>query len=83
MVRYGTQPRAVSVSLWGIPLPLNEEWDGKCVYVWFEAVQGYTRAQIWSEEFAKDLHPDGVDSEELGHVSEDGKRLGTYTFGQG
>ena len=73
----GLRPRAVTRDLsWGIPLPLDdEEWEGKCVYVWFEAVQGYnTCAQIWSEEFAKDLHPDGVDSwKNWWHVSEDGK----------
>ena len=25
---------------WGIPVPV-EGWDGKCMYVWFEAVMGY------------------------------------------
>ena len=45
----GLRPRAVTRDLsWGIPLPLEDnEWKGKCVYVWFEAVQGYTTcAQI-------------------------------------
>ena len=39
----GLRPRAVTRDLdWGIPLPLEgEEWSGKCIYVWFEAVQGY------------------------------------------
>jgi methionyl-tRNA synthetase len=33
---------------WGIPVPL-EGWDGKCLYVWFEAVIGYLSASIeWS-----------------------------------
>lgn len=33
---------------WGIPVPL-EEWGGKCLYVWFEAVIGYLSASIeWS-----------------------------------
>jgi methionyl-tRNA synthetase len=33
---------------WGIPVPV-EGWDGKCLYVWFEAVIGYLSATIeWS-----------------------------------
>ena len=51
----GLRPRAVTRDLdWGIPLPLEgDEWDGKCVYVWFEAVQGYySCARIWSDRFA-------------------------------
>ncbi|HEY9089993.1 MAG TPA: methionine--tRNA ligase [Anaerolineaceae bacterium] len=33
---------------WGIPVPL-EDWGGKCLYVWFEAVIGYLSASIeWS-----------------------------------
>ncbi|MEW6717598.1 MAG: methionine--tRNA ligase [Chloroflexota bacterium] len=34
---------------WGIPVPL-EGWEGKCIYVWFEAVIGYLSATI---EWAK------------------------------
>lgn len=34
---------------WGIPVPL-EGWDGKCIYVWFEAVNGYLTASV---EWAK------------------------------
>ena len=48
----GLRPRAVTRDLeWGINVPLEgSEWDGKCIYVWFEAVQGYlTCSQIWSE----------------------------------
>ena len=30
---------------WGIPVPL-EGWQGKCLYVWFEAVIGYLSATI-------------------------------------
>jgi methionyl-tRNA synthetase len=30
---------------WGIPVPI-ENWDGKCLYVWFEAVIGYLSAAI-------------------------------------
>lgn len=34
---------------WGIPVPING-WDGKCLYVWFEAVIGYFSASIeWSK----------------------------------
>lgn len=59
----GLRPRAVTRDLsWGIDLPLEgDEWAGKCVYVWFEAVQGYySCARIWAERFAaKNGHPDG------------------------
>lgn len=42
--------RAITRDLdWGIPVPL-EGWDGKCLYVWFEAVIGYLSA---STEWAK------------------------------
>jgi methionyl-tRNA synthetase len=42
--------RAITRDLdWGIPVPL-EGWDGKCLYVWFEAVIGYLSAAI---EWAK------------------------------
>ncbi len=60
----GLRPRAVTRDLeWGVPLPFDdEEFEGKCVYVWFEAVQGYlTCAQIWSERVGNS-HPDGTDS---------------------
>ena len=52
----GLRPRAVTRDLeWGISLPLDgDEWNGKCVYVWFEAVQGYySCARIWSQRFAQ------------------------------
>ena len=51
----GLRPRAVTRDLeWGISLPLDgSEWEGKCVYVWFEAVQGYySCARIWSQRFS-------------------------------
>ena len=51
----GLRPRAVTRDLeWGINVPLEgDEWDGKCIYVWFEAVQGYlTCSQIWSGSYA-------------------------------
>ena len=53
----GLRPRAVTRDLeWGIDVPLDgTDWDGKCIYVWFEAVQGYlTCSQIWSESHADD-----------------------------
>lgn len=38
--------RAITRDLdWGIPVPL-EGWDGKCLYVWFEAVIGYLSASV-------------------------------------
>jgi len=51
----GLRPRAVTRDLeWGISLPLDgDEWEGKCVYVWFEAVQGYySCARIWADQFS-------------------------------
>lgn len=52
----GLRPRAVTRDLdWGIPLPMEgDDWNGKCIYVWFEAVQGYySCAKLWSERYAK------------------------------
>jgi methionyl-tRNA synthetase len=50
MVKTGLQPRPITRDLaWGIPVPV-EGWDGKCLYVWFEAVIGYLSASI---EWAK------------------------------
>lgn len=45
----GLLPRPITRDLdWGIPVPV-EGWDGKCLYVWFEAVIGYLSAAIeWS-----------------------------------
>lgn len=38
--------RAITRDLdWGIPVPI-EGWDGKCLYVWFEAVIGYLSASV-------------------------------------
>ena len=72
----GLRPRAVTRDLdWGIEVPLEgDDWSGKCVYVWFEAVQGYyTCANIWAERYAEG-HPDGTDAwERWWKVSEDGK----------
>lgn len=42
--------RAITRDLdWGIPVPV-EGWDGKCLYVWFEAVIGYLSAAVeWAQ----------------------------------
>jgi methionyl-tRNA synthetase len=46
----GLKPRPITRDLdWGIPVPC-EGWDGKCLYVWFEAVIGYLSAPV---EWAK------------------------------
>lgn len=53
----GLRPRAVTRDLsWGINVPIEgDEWIGKCIYVWFEAVQGYlTCSQIWSNKHAQE-----------------------------
>ena len=75
----GLRPRAVTRDLsWGIPLPMDDQdWKGKCVYVWFEAVQGYsTCAQIWASEFAlNNGHPRGGDAwKDWWCIGEDGKK---------
>lgn len=42
----GLQPRPITRDLdWGIPVP-TEGWEGKCLYVWFEAVIGYLSAPV-------------------------------------
>lgn len=42
----GLRGRAITRDLdWGIPVPV-EGWQGKCLYVWFEAVIGYLSATI-------------------------------------
>jgi methionyl-tRNA synthetase len=42
----GLKPRPITRDLdWGIPVPVKG-WDGKCLYVWFEAVIGYLSAPI-------------------------------------
>jgi methionyl-tRNA synthetase len=46
----GLLPRPITRDLdWGIPVPVDG-WEGKCLYVWFEAVIGYLSAAIeWSQ----------------------------------
>jgi methionyl-tRNA synthetase len=68
----GLRPRAVTRDLeWGIEIPIDqEEWLGKCIYVWFEAVQGYySCSRIWAQE-------NGVDDawEKWWNISEDGSQ---------
>ena len=42
----GLRGRPITRDLaWGIPVPLPE-WEGKCLYVWFEAVIGYFSASV-------------------------------------
>jgi methionyl-tRNA synthetase len=42
----GLRGRAITRDLdWGIPVPV-EGWEGKCLYVWFEAVIGYLSAAV-------------------------------------
>jgi methionyl-tRNA synthetase len=46
----GLRGRPITRDLdWGIPVPI-EGWDGKCLYVWFEAVIGYLSASLeWAQ----------------------------------
>ena len=50
--------RAITRDLdWGIPVPLAG-WEGKCLYVWFEAVIGYYSASIeWAANQGLPEHP--------------------------
>ncbi|GAB4547272.1 MAG: methionine--tRNA ligase [Anaerolineales bacterium] len=73
----GLKPRPITRDLdWGIPVPVNG-WDGKCLYVWFEAVIGYLSAPIewarlngqpqawrdwWTNPAAKQYHFIGKDN---------------------
>lgn len=51
-VNEGLRGRPITRDIdWGIPVPL-EGWDGKRLYVWFEAVMGYLTASI---EWAKNI----------------------------
>ncbi len=45
-IEEGLRGRAYTRDLnWGVPVPL-EEWENKCIYVWFEAVNGYFTASV-------------------------------------
>jgi len=50
----GLKGRPITRDLsWGIPVPL-EGWEGKCLYVWFEAVIGYFSASVeWAHNQGK------------------------------
>jgi methionyl-tRNA synthetase len=50
----GLKPRPITRDLdWGIPVPVKG-WDGKCLYVWFEAVIGYLSAPVEWGQFQPD-----------------------------
>jgi methionyl-tRNA synthetase len=52
----GLRGRPITRDLdWGIPVPV-EGWDGKCLYVWFEAVIGYLSAAIEWSRLSGDEH---------------------------
>src|SRR5215207_7499781 len=54
----GLKPRPITRDLdWGIPVPV-EGWDGKCLYVWFEAVIGYLSAPIEWGQLSDDVERD-------------------------
>ncbi len=56
LCRATMEPRAVHPRPdWGIPVPLPDS-EGKCIYVWFEAVMGYLTATV---EWAQDHRPAG------------------------
>lgn len=73
----GLKPTSITRDLdWGIPVPL-EGWDGKCLYVWFEAVMGYLSSTVewaklndqpenwrdwWTDEEAKAFYFIGKDN---------------------
>jgi len=76
----GLRPRAVTRDLeWGINVPLDgNEWRGKCIYVWFEAVQGYlTCSQIWSE-----MHNDNAAWEQWWLEQENSEQRHYYFLGK-
>jgi methionyl-tRNA synthetase len=52
----GLHGRAITRDLdWGIPVPVPG-WEGKCLYVWFEAVIGYLSAAIEWAQITGDPH---------------------------
>ncbi len=51
----GLRSRAVTRDIeWGIELPnMDDKWNNKRIYVWFEAVQGYYSCpRVWAERYA-------------------------------
>jgi len=67
-LREGLKPRAITRDLdWGVPIPLPG-YEGKRIYVWFDAVIGYLSASVeWAERRGEpdawkpwwELRPDG------------------------
>ena len=73
----GLRGRPITRDLtWGIPVPVDG-WDGKCMYVWFEAVIGYLSSVVewgllhedpdawrhwWANETSKTLYCIGKDN---------------------
>jgi methionyl-tRNA synthetase len=73
----GLLPRPITRDLdWGIPVPVDG-WEGKCLYVWFEAVIGYLSSPIemsqvngtpdswqdwWTDPKARQFHFIGKDN---------------------
>jgi methionyl-tRNA synthetase len=54
VLREGLHGRAITRDMdWGIPVPV-EGWEGKVLYVWFEAVIGYLSASIeWANNIGQ------------------------------
>ncbi len=68
----GLKDRAITRDIkWGVPLPL-EGFEGKCLYVWFEAVIGYLSA---TKEWAK-----SIGDEEKWHSFWQGDEVKSYYF---
>ena len=77
LLREGLRDRAITRDIgWGVPVPL-EGWDGKRIYVWFEAVIGYLSATkewarrrgepdaweaFWTDPAAKTVYFQGKDN---------------------
>jgi methionyl-tRNA synthetase len=69
--------RAITRDLdWGIPVPVPG-WEGKCLYVWFEAVIGYLSASV---EWAANQAAAGRGSPEAWHDWWYDGRAKTYYF---
>ena len=62
----GLRPRAVTRDLdWGINVPLEgEDWVGKCIYVWFEAVKDTSVVQKFGRPGTQN-HPIGKNGGEF------------------
>lgn len=80
-INEGLQKRAITRDLdWGVPLPIDRipekyklnSFDGKCFYVWFEAVIGYLSGSIeWSRRMGGEkLHQDIIFTKNIGQKNE-------------